>query len=128
MKEGVLPVHCPAGRFAVVALVTSSLLVQPASAVVLAPPKTSVSQLSVVERIYWRRGWWGWGFIPGWWRSGPVVGGFIMGGVLVASAIAQHRATDDAIRSCAEDFPGFNPRTGTFVNENGEPRVCPYLY
>ena len=120
--------HGSARRFAVAALMTASLLVQPASGVVLAPPKASVSQLSVVERIYWRRGWWGWGFIPGWWRSGPVVGGFIMGGVLVASAIAQHRATDDAIRSCAEDFPGFNPRTGTFVNENGEPRVCPYLY
>ena len=120
--------HSPARGFAIAALLATSLLVQPASAVVLAPPKTSVSQLSVVERIYWRRGWWGWGFIPGWWRSGPVVGGFIMGGVLVASAIAQHRATDDAIRSCAEDFPGFTPRTGTFVNENGEPRVCPYLY
>jgi hypothetical protein len=65
---------------------------------------------------------------PGWWRSGAVVGGFIIGGVLVASAMAQRRATDDAIRSCAEDFPGFDPHTGTFVNDDGEPRVCPYLY
>ncbi|HUJ38226.1 MAG TPA: BA14K family protein, partial [Hyphomicrobium sp.] len=74
--------------------------------------------------IYWLRTWWGWEF----WRPGPVVGGFIIGGVLVASAIAQHRATNDAIRNCAEDFPGFDPRTGTFVNESGERRVCPYLY
>jgi len=116
----------PARRFAIAALVTASLLVQPASAVVLAPPKASVSQPSAVHRIYWLRTLWG----PKWefWRSGPVVGGFIMGGVLVASAIAQHRATEDAIRSCAEDFPGFDPRSGTFVNQNGERRVCPYLY
>ena len=57
-----------------------------------------------------------------------MVGGFIMGGVLVASAIAQLRATEGAVRNCAEDFPGFDPRTGTLMNENGEPRVCPHLY
>jgi putative DNA primase/helicase len=35
---------------------------------------------------------------------------------------------DSYFRSCVEDFPGFDPRTGTFVNESGERRVCPYLY
>ena len=89
-----------------------------ASAVMIAPPKPS--KPGIVDHIYWRRGWWGWE----WWRSGPVVGGFIIGGVLVASAIAQHRATDYAIRSFAEDFSGFDPRSGTFLNHNGERRVC----
>ena len=118
--------HCPARRFAFAALVTASLLVQPASAIVSAPTKASVSQPSTVDHVYWLRTLWG----PKWefWRSGPVVGGFIIGGTLVASAIAQHRATEDAVRSCAEDFPGFDPRTGTFLNEDGERRVCPYLY
>ena len=88
-------------------------------------PQT-LSKPGIVDQIYWFRTLWG----PKYefWRSGPVVGGFIMGGVLVASAIAQHRATEDAVRSCAEDFPGFDPRTGTFLNEDGERRVCPYLY
>jgi len=125
MGEG-SPMHTSARRCAFAALVTASLLVQPASAVVWAPPKARVSQPSAVHRIYWLRTLWGskWEF----WRPGPVVGGFIIGGALVASAIARHRATEDAVRSCAEDFPGFDPRTGTFVNESGERRVCPYLY
>ena len=114
----------PARRFVIAALVTASLLVQPTSATELAPPKPSLARPGVVDRIYWLRTWWGWEF----WRPGPVVGGFIIGGVLVASAIAQHRATNDAIRKCPEDFPGFDPRTGTFVNKSGERRVCPYLY
>jgi hypothetical protein len=82
----------------------------------------------LVGQVYWRRGW-GWGWGPGWWGPGPaVVGGIIIGGALVASAIAEHRAADAAIRHCAEDFPGFDPRSGTFVNRYGERRVCPYLY
>jgi hypothetical protein len=113
--------YSPAKRRAFAALVTASLVVQPASAV-----EASVSQPSAVHRIYWLRTLWGQKYE--FWRSGPVVGGFIMGGVLVASAIAQHRATEDAVRNCAEDFPGFDPRTGTFVNEDGERRVCPYLF
>jgi BA14K-like protein len=118
--------YSPASRFTFAALVPASLLVQPASAVVWAPPNASVYRPGAVHRIYWLRTLWG----PKWefWRSGPVVGGFIMGGVLVAAAVAQRRASNDAIRNCAEDFPGFDPRTGTFVNESGERRVCPYLY
>ena len=93
--------HTSARRCAFVALVTASLVVQPASAVVWAPPKASVSQPSAVHGIYWLRTLWGskWEF----WRPGPVVGGFIMGGTLVASAIAQHRATENAVRKTSRD-------------------------
>ena len=107
-----------------VAALIAAIIPSSASAVMIAPPKPS--KPGIVDHIYWLRTLWG----PKYefWRSGPVVGGFIMGGVLVASAIAQHRATEDAVRSCAEDFPGFDPRTGTFLNEVGERRVCPYLY
>jgi hypothetical protein len=108
-----------AGAALIAAIIPSS-----ASAVMIAPPKPS--KPGIVDHVYWLRTLWGQKYE--FWRSGPVVGGFIMGGVLVASAIAQHRATEDAVRSCAEDFPGFDPRTGTFLNEDGERRVCPYLY
>ena len=114
----------------VAALLMASLVAQSADAAVTAPLK--ILQLSQpnphVSQIYWRRGW-GWGWGPRWWGPGPaIVGGILIGGALVASAIAEHRATDYAIRRCAEDFPGFDPRSGTFVNRYGERRVCPYLY
>ena len=111
----------------VAALLLASIFAQ--SAATAMPTSWQHPQLTqtkpLVGEIYWRRGW-GWG--PGWWGPGAVVGGLIVGGALVASAIAEHRATDYAIRRCAEDFPGFDPRSGTFVNRYGERRVCPYLY
>jgi hypothetical protein len=82
--------------------------------------------------VYWRgRPWgWGWGWGPRWgWGPGPaVVGGMIIGGALIATAIAEHRASQSAMRRCEEDFPSFDPRSGTFRNRYGERRVCPYLY
>ena len=114
----------------VAALLMASLLAQPADAAALAP--AHVSQLarppSHVTQVYWRRGW-GWGWPGRWWGPGPAIaGGILIGGALVASAIAEHRATDAAVRRCEDDFPSFDPRTGTFRNRYGERRICPYLY
>jgi BA14K-like protein len=71
---------------------------------------------------YWRRGP-SWGIGPGL----GFVGGVIIGGALVANAIAEHRAEEAALHACARDFRGFDPRTGTFVDNYGQVRVCPYL-
>ncbi len=38
-----------------------------------------------------------------------IVGGFVIGGVLVASAITLHQATEYAFRSCAKDCPRVRP-------------------
>jgi hypothetical protein len=77
--------------------------------------------------VQWRWGWRG----PRWWGPGPgvaVLGGVIVGGALVAAAIAEHRAEAAAMRRCAVEFRSFDPRSGTFIDHYGEVRVCPYLY
>lgn len=62
-----------------------------------------------------------------WW--GPVIiGGSVIGGVMIASAITEARATPAAMRRCAIEFPSFEARSGTYVNEGGAVRICPYLY
>jgi len=77
-----------------------------------------------VQQVWYRGGWghgWGWG--------GPaILGGLFIGGVIVAAAINEHRATESALRRCDRDFPGFDYRRGTYVNRYGDVRVCPYLY
>ena len=52
----------------------------------------------------------------------------IVGGALVAAAVAEHRASGDDMRRCARDFPNFDPRSGTYENRHGEVLVCPYLH
>ena len=37
------------------------------------------------------------------------------------------RDDDDAVARCASRYRSFNPRTGTYVNNDGEERLCPYL-
>ncbi len=63
----------------------------------------------------------GWG--PG---AGAIIGGLIVGG-LIAASIREGRADERDMRRCDEDFRGFDPRTGTYINRYGEERVCPYL-
>lgn len=46
---------------------------------------------------------------------------------LIAPALLEGRATQEAIDRCAEEFVSFDPRTGTYATTSGEPRVCPYL-
>jgi hypothetical protein len=53
--------------------------------------------------------------------------GAIIAGTLIAAAIREGRARHDDIERCAEDFPDFDPETGTYINRHGEERVCPYL-
>jgi len=53
--------------------------------------------------------------------------GAIIAGTLIAAAIREGRADDGDIRRCAEDFPDFDPETGTYINRYGDERICPYL-
>jgi len=77
-------------------------------------------QESGVSKVYWRgRGGWGWG-------PGALIGG-IVGGALIASAVAEHRADRADMNRCARDFPEFSYRTGTYIDRHGDERVCPYL-
>jgi hypothetical protein len=46
---------------------------------------------------------------------------------VVAPAILEGRATEEAIADCTAEFRSFDARTGTYVTRQGEVRVCPYL-
>ena len=74
---------------------------------------------SAVINVHGRRGGWGWG-------PGAFVGGLI-GGALIASAVAEDRADRSDMNRCARDFPDFSYRTGTYIDRRGVERVCPYL-
>jgi len=98
----------------------------PASAFT-APHAAGLTASSDVSNVYWRRGRGGWG----WWGPGPglaILGGVIIGGAIVASAVAEHRARGSDMRRCADEFRSFDPRSGTYIDRDGQPRVCPYLY
>jgi hypothetical protein len=125
-----------AGVLALSALLCASAAV-PGQAAPITKLQIAAEAASQATPVYWRGRPWGWGggWGPGWgprygygWSAPAVVGGLIIGGALVATAVAEHRAADAAMRRCAEDFPSFDPRTGTFRNRYGERRVCPYLY
>jgi len=53
--------------------------------------------------------------------------GAIIAGTLIAAAIREGRADRSDLRRCDEDFPDFDPETGTYINRYGDERVCPYL-
>jgi hypothetical protein len=72
-----------------------------------------------VTNVGWHNGGWGWG-------PGALIGG-IVGGALIASAVAEHRADHVDMDRCARDFPEFSYRTGTYIDRRGVERVCPYL-
>jgi hypothetical protein len=46
---------------------------------------------------------------------------------LIAPALLEGRATQEAIDQCAAEFPSFDPETGTYEAADGVMRVCPYL-
>ncbi len=46
---------------------------------------------------------------------------------LIARALLEGRATQEAMDRCAAEFVSFDPETGTYATAAGEPRVCPYL-
>jgi hypothetical protein len=111
LKRILVPVLC-AG------LLAPSLPIASASASPL--PRYAVSPGHGVELAYYR----------GRHRHGVGPAGIlgaIIAGTLIAAAISEHRARAEDIRRCDEDFPDFDPRTGTYINRYGQERVCPYL-
>jgi BA14K-like protein len=46
---------------------------------------------------------------------------------IIAPAILEDRASEEAMAQCAAEFRSFDARTGTYVVYGGEVRVCPYL-
>jgi hypothetical protein len=101
-------------------IVASVAVSAQASAAPLVSGAMNAKPEAAVSKVYWRgRGGWGWG-------PGALVGGLI-GGALIASAVAEHRADRVDMDRCARDFPEFSYRTGTFIDRRGVERVCPYL-
>jgi hypothetical protein len=108
-------------------LVTSALFSQAAVSQAAALPLTGSQALHAEGgpiQIDYRRGWRGG-------RGGgglAILGGLLIGGAIVAAAIAENRASDGAMRRCAANYRSFDPRSGTYIDRNGDVRVCPYLY
>jgi hypothetical protein len=103
----------------IAALVCASLLTPalPAVQAAAAPVgKTTISKTNDGVTLVGRRGW----------GPGALFGG-IIAGALIATAIREGRADERDMRRCDEDFRGFDPRTGTYINRYGEERICPYL-
>jgi hypothetical protein len=46
---------------------------------------------------------------------------------IIAPAIQEGRATEEAMADCAAEFRSFDARTGTYVTRQGEVHVCPSL-
>ncbi len=117
-----------AAPMAAVMLMSAVGAVQPAAALPMASKITAdVSTATDVTPVQWRhdRG------RPRWYGPGPaaaILGGVLVGGVLVASAVAEHRATDAALRRCASEFRAFDARSGTYIDGRGEAQICPYLF
>lgn len=120
-KKFLVPVLC-AG------LLAPSLPVVPASAAPLPskPGLTTPGDITYVGRRGRGRGW----YRGRRHRRGPngaaIIGG-IIAGALIAAAIREGRAHDDDIGRCEDRYRSFDPETGTYINQYGEERVCPYL-
>lgn len=60
-------------------------------------------------------------------RNAAGIIGAIIAGTLIAAAIREGRADKSDLRACDEDFPDFDYETGTYIDRNGDERICPYL-
>ncbi|HVJ78223.1 MAG TPA: hypothetical protein VM620_10365 [Hyphomicrobium sp.] len=111
-----------AAAVAAASIVANVAIVEQASAAPLVSGAVASAQpQSNITEVGWRHHGGGWG-----WGPGALVGG-IIGGALIASAVAEHRADRADMDRCARDFPEFSYRTGTFIDRRGNERVCPYL-
>ena len=121
---------------AVAALTLCNAVVRAAPAAAFGVPgKSGITDAApAVTQVYGGRrhgGHGGWGRGGRWQGPGAgiaILGGVILGGALVASAIAEHRVSGRDMRRCSDDFPNFDPRSGTYEARDGEIRVCPYLH
>jgi len=107
-----------------VALATSALTTSMAASA--APFSGAVVEHSADAGLaskVWYRGGRGWG-----WGGPAILGGLIIGGVLTAAAINEHRASESAMHRCADTYRSFDWRSGTYIDRSGERRVCPFLY
>lgn len=119
MKQLLIPILC-------LSLLAPTLPVPQASAAPLPRPGISAGDAVVLVDRRGRR----WHGHRRHHDGGPGAAGIIgaiIAGTLIAAAIREGRARDDDIERCAEDFYGFDPETGTYINRYGEERVCPYL-
>ena len=108
-----------AAGIAAATMVATVMVSQQASAAPFVSGVPANAQSSSAVKVGWHGGGWGWG-------PGALIGG-IVGGALIASAVAEHRADRNDMDRCARDFPDFSYRTGTFIDRRGNERVCPYL-
>jgi hypothetical protein len=122
LKAFLVPVLCAS-------LMVPALPVTEASAAPL--PKPAVSShdgITFVDRRGRGGGWRHHGRHRGDHGSGAAaIIGAIIAGTLIAAAIREGRAHEEDIERCAEEFYGFDPETGTYINRYGEERICPYL-
>jgi hypothetical protein len=109
-----------AAGIAAATMVATVAVSEQASAAPFVSGAVANAQTSSTVKVGWRHGG-GWG-----WGPGALIGG-IVGGALIASAVAEHRADRNDMDRCARDFPDFSYRTGTYIDRRGDERVCPYL-
>jgi BA14K-like protein len=87
---------------------------------------------SVTQSVQWRGGGWGWG--PA--IAGGIIGGAIVGGALAAPygpgyygapppPVAYGPPPGDAIAYCMQRFRSFDPRSGTYLGNDGNRHPCP---
>jgi len=106
-------------------LAVSALPVAPASATPLLKPGLSVEK-NITLVGHRGRGWRGRRH-HGHGAGAAGIIGAIIAGTLIAAAIREGRAHKSDLRACDEDFPDFDYETGTYIDRDGDERVCPYL-
>jgi hypothetical protein len=91
-----------------------------------------------VEQVWWRGGGWGWGLGAG------LVGGAIIGGAIASSPYYYYPPPyygpgpgpyyygppgpgpgGDAVGYCMQRFKSYDPRTGTYLGNDGQRHPCP---
>ncbi len=112
---------------ALLAAAASSTL--PAGATPVTPAtKAAALQMdhSNLQTVAWR----GYGHHHGHWHGhgwGPGIIGGLVAGALIAGAIREGRANDADFERCEDRYRSFDRASGTYLGNDGERHVCPYL-